>query len=84
MPHLSFFGCMLTAATSYAVHISNHGLGAELALADEMFLSQQDWDAGAVGTFNKPECCVFTTTALTKFEKCMPDFGSQTVTHSLT
>ena len=40
MPHLSFFGCMLTAATSYAVHISNHGLGDELALADEMFLSQ--------------------------------------------
>ena len=34
MPHLRFFACMLTAATSYALHISNAG--------DEMGLAQMD------------------------------------------
>ena len=43
MPNLTFFGCMLTAATSYAVHISGHGKGDELALA------QEDWDTKSVG-----------------------------------
>ena len=83
MPNLTFFGCMLTAATSYAIHLKN--------ASDEMCLAQTPLDG------KKPQyecelwaslptsanCCSFIIpegTGFTNTDKCLDANGKKNET----